>query len=105
MSDSTKWEIRFPDEETKTEYNTYFQSYPNQQHVRVSFENDVTENPFYHHTPRRIVHLSGRLKGKYRYAKSKTRIIYEPDQASKTVYPLETATISDVSYKRRSKKK
>ncbi|MCX5884594.1 MAG: hypothetical protein NT096_01545 [Proteobacteria bacterium] len=105
MLNNTGWKIDFFDEETKTEYNTYFETYPKQKHVKISFEKDVTKNPFFHSTPRRIVSLKGKLKGKYRYGKSETRIIYEPDQVSKTVFPLETAKITDVSYKRKSKKK
>ena len=105
MPNSTQWQIDFSDTEIKTEYDTYFEKYPKQHHVKLSFERDVTENPFFHPTPRRIVPLKGELKGKFRYGKSKTRITYEIDKPSHTVYPLETAKITETSYKKRSKKK
>lgn len=65
----------------------------------------VTNNPIFNPTYRRIVPLKGALKGKYRYGKSKTRIIYEPDNATKTVYPLDIDKITDISYKKKSKRK
>ena len=105
MPNDTGWKIDFFDKGTRTEYETYFKKYPTQKTVKISFEKDVTTNPFFHPAHRRIVSLKGSLKGKYRYGKSETRIIYEPDQASKTVYPLETDKITEVSYKKRSKKK
>lgn len=105
MPNSTQWQIDFSETKIKTEYDTYFEKYPKQSHVKRSFERDVIENPFFHHTPRRIVHLKGDLKGKLRYGKSETRITYELDKTSHTVYPLETSKITDTSYKKRSKKK
>jgi len=105
MPNSTQWQIEFSATAIKTEYDTYFEKYPKQHHVKLSFEENVTENPFFHPTYRRIIHLKGNLKGKLRYGKSKTRIIYETDKASHTVYPLETGKITDAPYKKRSKKK
>jgi mRNA-degrading endonuclease RelE of RelBE toxin-antitoxin system len=105
MSESTPWKIVFFDDGIKTEYDTYFERHPEQDHVRINFEKDVTENPLYHPTPKKIVPLKGRYKGQYRYRKSSTRIVYEPDQSSKTVYPLETNTATGISYKKKSKKK
>jgi|SRR3972149_9403580 len=104
-SDSTSWKLLFFDDDTKTEYDHYFRNYPKQEHVRVSFEKDVTENPFFHPVFRRIVPLKGSYKGKYRYGKSKTRIIYEPIRESKIVYPITIDKVTDIQYKKRSKKK
>lgn len=105
MSNSTEWKISFPDDRTHTEYEEYFKKYPKQSHVKNSFETDVTANPLSHSTLRRIIPLKGQYKGLFRYGKSETRIVYKPIIATKTVFPLETAKVTDVSYKKRSKKR
>ena len=101
-----KWILAFPEASVKTEYDAYFKKYPKQKHVKLSFETEVTENPFFHSADLRIVPLKGEnLRGQYRYGKSDTRIVYYPDQQSHTVFPLETCKITDPSYKRKSRKK
>jgi|GEM_PF-6033367 len=104
-SDTSKWKIDFFDDDTKTEYDSYFQNYPKQKHVKKSFENDVKNNPFYHPVTKRIKFMKGNYKGLLRYGKSDTRIIYKPISETKTVYPVETGKNPDISYKRGSKKK
>ncbi len=101
-SANTGWVITFSDSSTWEEYNNYFKKYPKQSHVKKSFEKDVVNNPFYHPKDRRIVRI-GDSKN-YRYSKSATRIVYRPDQAKHTVYPLEIGKGTDISYKKRSKR-
>jgi mRNA-degrading endonuclease RelE of RelBE toxin-antitoxin system len=71
-----------------------------------SFESDVTDNPFYHPKAKRIVKLKGKTSfppGTYRYRKDPLRVIYFPDKSTQTVYPLEAASATDISYKKRTK--
>jgi mRNA-degrading endonuclease RelE of RelBE toxin-antitoxin system len=71
-----------------------------------SFESDVTDNPFYHPKSKRIVKLKGKTSfppGTYRYRKDPLRVIYFPDKTTQTVYPLEAASATDISYKKRTK--
>jgi mRNA-degrading endonuclease RelE of RelBE toxin-antitoxin system len=105
MPDNTPWKIDFFDEEIKTEYEIYFKKHSDQKSVKMSFEKDVTINPYYHPKPKRIIPLKGKYKGQYRYKKSDTRIIYQPDSATQKIYPLETGTATNISYKVKSKKK
>lgn len=72
-----------------------------------SFEADVAENPFYNATPKRIAKLkrgSGYPDKTYRYRKDPLRVIYIPNRDNNVVYPIEAASASSASYKRRSKK-
>jgi len=41
MPNNKQWAIVFFEEGTKKEYEEYFRKYPKQQHVRISFEDDV----------------------------------------------------------------
>jgi len=71
-----------------------------------SFESDVTDNPFYHPKAKRIEKLKGKTTfptGTYRYRKDPLRVIYFPDKSTQTVYPLEAASATDISYKKRTK--
>ncbi len=105
MPDNTPWKIVFFDDESKTEYEIYFKKHSDQKSVKKSFERDVTTNPYYHPKSMRIVPLKGEYEGHYRYKKSNTRIIYHPDETTQKVYPIETGTATNISYKIKSKKK
>jgi len=105
MPDNTNWSLVFFDDDTKTEYDDYFKDHPGQDSVRVSFERDVTANPYFHPKPKRIRPLKGKHKGKFRYKKSSTRIVYHPDSTTKKIYPIETGTATDISYKKKSRKR
>ena len=70
------------------------------------FENSVTEDPFYHPKYRRIAKLKATSypTGTYRYRDDPLRVVYFPEGLKKIVYPLEAGTVTDISYKKRSKK-
>lgn len=73
-----------------------------------SFESDVTKNPYYHPKFRRIVKLKGKTAfppGSYRYKKDPLRVVYIPEGSTQTIYLLEAASVTDVSYKKRTKGK
>lgn len=73
-----------------------------------SFESDVTKNPYYHSKSKRIVKLKGKTTfppGTYRYRKDPLRVIYLPEGGTQIIYPLEAASVTDVSYKKRTKGK
>lgn len=72
------------------------------------FESDVTQNPYYHPKFMRIVKLKGKTTfplGTYRYKRDPLRVVYLPEGSTQTIYPLEAASVTDVSYKKRTKGK
>ena len=70
-----------------------------------SFEKDVSDNPFFHPKHRRITKLKMSYpSGTYRYRKDPLRVVYYPDKEKRVVFPLEAATATDISYKKRSSK-
>lgn len=74
----------------------------------ASFEIDVTKNPFFHPKYRRIKKLEGKTTfppGTYRYRKDPLRVVYYPEKETRVVYPLEVATTTQISYKKRTKGK
>lgn len=68
------------------------------------FQTVVTANPFFHPKHKRIVKLKATTypTGTYRYKDEPLRVVYYPDKKHKIVYPLEAATATKISYKRRS---
>lgn len=98
------WKIEYHSSKIVKEFNIYFLTYPKQQHCKVSFEKDITTNPYYHPQPKRISKLK-QFNEIYRWRKSDTRITYKPHGESKTVFPLEIGTAGNISYKKRSKRK
>jgi len=105
VTESVNWVL---DEGTKTEvyqsitYDTgLVKKWPN-------FEKDVTSNPFFHPKHRRIVKLKG---GKtfppdsYRYRNNPLTVVYLPEGTTKTIFCLDAASTTQISYKKRSRKK
>jgi len=72
----------------------------------ISFEKDVTSNPFYHPKHKRIMKVKTPAfsPGTYRYKKDPLRVVYFPQKEKKVIYPLEAGTATDISYKKRSKR-
>ncbi len=101
---NTPWQIIFTDD-AKKEFDLHFENHPNQTPYKKDFEQDVTLNPFYHPSYKRINKMKGKqYKDIYRWSKSNTRVIYKPVSENHTVYPLETSTATGISYKKKSKK-
>ena len=74
----------------------------------ASFESDVTTNPFFHPKRNRIKKLKGKTSyppGAHRYRKDPLRVVYIPEKETKIIYPLEAATTTQISYKKRTKGK
>jgi len=101
-----KWIL---DEETK---NTVFEESIKGNDTLVQkwdyFKADVTKDPYYNPKPKRIVKLKGKttFPGElYRYKREPLRVIYYPDGSTKTVYTIEAATTTQISYKKRTKGK
>jgi mRNA-degrading endonuclease RelE of RelBE toxin-antitoxin system len=72
------------------------------------FKADVTKNPFYNPKPKRIEKLKGEKTfppGTYRYKREPLRVVYYPESSTKTVFPLEAATSTQISYKKRTRGK
>lgn len=105
MSDTGQWRIGYKDQKHKNEIEGEYQSDTLLGKRWEDFERDVTKSPYFHPKPLRIVKLkdSSFPKGTYRYKKEPIRVIYYPEKTKKIIYPLEVATASTVSYKKRSK--
>ena len=104
-SSTTKWTIEFPDERTEKRIKKLIDSSEIFSNKYEAFERDVTENPYHHPKHRRIKKLSGEKDypvGSYRYRNDPIRVVYFPHGESRTVFPLEAATVTTVGYKRRS---
>lgn len=101
MSDTGKWEIGYQDEKHKIKIEAKYRSNTLLEKRWKDFERDVTPNPYRHPRIRKLKDTSFH-KGTYRYRKDPIRVVYYPEKSSKTIYPLEVATATDVSYKRRS---
>jgi mRNA-degrading endonuclease RelE of RelBE toxin-antitoxin system len=105
--DEKPWIIAFPNEKTKKRVVAVYESSEQMKKCWISFERDVTANPFFHAKPKRIEELKEPSfpKGTYRYRKDPIRVVYYPSRERRTVYPLECARADDVSYKRKSSKR
>lgn len=102
---NNRWKIKFFDEEIRKEYEDHFRRHPEQTQYKAKFEKEVTTDPYYHPKQNRIKPLKGKEnKGKYRWSVSNTRVIYIPTAESSTIYPIETGTATDISYKKKSRK-
>ncbi len=105
MSSSTTWTIDYADDEHKEDIKASYSSDPRLKKRWGDFERDVTNNPFRHPKPRRIVKLKDESlygKGTYRYRNEPIRVVYYPEKKEKIVYPIEVASAENISYKRKS---
>ena len=103
MSD-TGWKIGYQDEKHKKKIEKGYQSDTLMRKKWKDFETDVTQNPYYHTKVNRIVKIRDTKsfpKGTYRYRNDPIRVVYYPEKMDKIVYPLEVATATTVSYKKR----
>jgi len=96
-----EWEILEP----SSSFEKHFRSRPDHINYIPEFESDVTTNPF--RSPRgrivRIQQTKGRYReGVYRWKKSDLRIVYFPEKANHTIYPLDAGTAANIGYKKRS---
>lgn len=105
MSDNTgNWKIAYPDSRTEKKIKLLIDSDSYIEGRWEHFENDVSNNPFYHPKPRRIMKLKGITgypPGTFRYKNEPLRVLYLPNKETKTVYPLEANTTNKISYKKR----
>jgi hypothetical protein len=99
-----KWTIDAKEETSKIVRATVLSDPALEEHW-PSFERDVASNPFYHPKPKRIAKLAGYPITVYRYKKSVLRVVYYPDNPSRTVFPLEAASTEEISYKKRSSRR
>jgi|SRR3972149_9470356 len=100
-----KWII---DEEYKTEVYNTIKGDSILVKKWTSFEKDVTNNPYFHPKPKRIEKLKGKTSfppGSYRYKKEPLRVVYIPEGSTRMIYPLEAATATSISYKKRTRGK
>lgn len=104
-SDETKWTIKYQDDEHKKEITDKVNSTVGFDKKWDHFVQDVTDNPYHHAKPKRIVKLKDSTfpKGTWRYRNDPIRVVYYPEGKDKTVLPLEVGSATDISYKKKSK--
>jgi mRNA-degrading endonuclease RelE of RelBE toxin-antitoxin system len=105
--DETKWRIGYYDEEHESEILDKATSTKQLSKKWDHFVQDVTANPYHHTKPKRIVKLKDNTifpKGTWRYRHDPLRVVYYPEGVKKIVYPLEVASATEVSYKKKSLK-
>lgn len=106
MSDTGQWKICYENEKHRKEIEDEYTSTTILRKRWGDFKRDVTINPYRHRKRKRIAELKDTSfpKGTYRYRNDPIRVIYYPEKATKIIYPLEVATVTSVSYKKRSKR-
>lgn len=104
MTDTPKWKIGYRDKKHQKQIEKKYQSDTSLENRWGHFEKDVTQNPFYHAKPKRIEKLRDTSfpGGTWRYRNDPIRVVYYPEKKDKIVYPLEVATVTSVSYKKKS---
>jgi len=103
--DETKWTLGYEDEDHKKEIIDKATSTAELSKRWKNFERDVTSDPFYHSKRGRIEKLRDTsFKGYWRYSKDPIRVVYYPEGSTKTVYPLDVGTATDIRYKKKSSK-
>jgi mRNA-degrading endonuclease RelE of RelBE toxin-antitoxin system len=101
--DETRWKIGYQDDDHEKEIKDKANSTAELAKRWKDFERDVTINPYYHHKKGRIEKLKDTAyKGNYRYRNEPIRVVYYPEGATKTVYPLNVGSSTDIKYKKRS---
>jgi len=105
MQNEIKWKIGYQDEEHEKEITGKANSTADLSERWKDFERDVTNDPFYHPKFRRIMKLKDTsFKGYWRYRKDPIRVVYYPEGSTKTIYPLDIGTSTDIRYKKKSSK-
>lgn len=104
MSNTGNWTIGYRDKRHKSDIEATYRSDTQLESRWKDFERDVTQSPYYHPKPGRIRKLRDTSfpEGTWRYSKNPIRVVYYPEKSRKIIYPLEVATATDVSYKKRS---
>jgi len=104
-SDETKWTIGYQDEKHKKVITDKATSTAELTKRWKYFERDVTSNPYHHIKKGRIEKLKDTsFKGSYRYRNEPIRVVYYPEGKTKTVFPLDVGTSTDIKYKKKSSK-
>ncbi len=104
-SDETKWIIGYQNEKHKKEIIDKATSTAELSKRWEDFERDVTRNPYYHPKRGRIEKLKDTsFKGSFRYRNEPIRVVYYPEGKTKTVFPLDVGTPTDIKYKKKSSK-
>jgi hypothetical protein len=97
-----KWTLLQP----SSSFRKHFETHPDHTKYIPQFEQDVTTNPFRHPVRKRITPIFSEKKrypeGSHRWRKSGLRIVYLPEKADNTIYPLDADTESNIGYKKRS---
>jgi hypothetical protein len=106
MANQTIWTIGYKDESHEQAIREEYSTDSRLTARWKDFERDVTVDPFFHPKRNRIRKLrdSRFPEGTWRYSKDPIRVIYYPEKKTKVVYPLEVASATTVSYKRRSRR-
>lgn len=107
MSDTGEWKIGYQDEKHRREIEEEYKADTQLEKRWKNFEIDVTHDPYYHPKHKRIVKLKDTKSfpdGTYRYRNDPIRVVYYPEGTNKIIYPLEVATVTTVSYKKRSRR-
>lgn len=105
-SDETKWKIGYYDYKHEKDILDKATSTKELSKKWEYFVRDVTANPYHHTKQKRIVKLRDDTfpKGTWRYRHNPLRVVYYPEGSAKIIYPLEVASVTKVSYKKRSLK-
>lgn len=90
--------------EVRNRFIKHFEKYPHHTKYIPEFESDVTTNPYWNQTRRRIDKIEKEVDryppGCFRWSKSDLRIVYLPDEPTHTIVPLDASTAADVAYKK-----
>lgn len=104
-SDESKWKIGYQDDDHKQDITDKANSTTELTKRWKDFERDVTSNPYYHPKKGRIEKLKDTsFKGFYRYRNEPIRVVYHPEGSTKTIYPLDIGSSTDIKYKKKSSK-
>lgn len=97
-SKNKEWEIAKP----KRQFIKFFKTHPEKTKYIPELEADVTDNPFYHRTPDKIVKLEPQdyyPDDSYRWKKRDLRIVYLPLKKEKLILPLDADTAGGIRYR------
>ncbi len=97
-SKQKKWKIVKP----QKQFRKFFETHPEKRKYIPEFEADVTDNPYHHSTPDKIVKLRPQdyyPDQSYRWKKKDLRIVYLPQKKEKLILPLDADTAGSIGYR------
>ena len=99
VSTAKKWKIGPP----ASRFGKFFKTHKQFEKDIPEFKQDVTTDPYWHSTPKKIAKLREERHyphGSYRWRKRQLRIFYLPIKEKWTIYLLDAATAGNIKYKK-----